>query len=70
MRPEPIAVTLLVTEALEQVGATYLIDGSLASTIHGVVRTTVDTDIVTELSLRQAQPLQPTALVGARPGLG
>ncbi len=56
MLPEPIAVTLQVVDALEQVGATYVIGGSLASTIHGVVRTTLDTDIVADLSLRQAQP--------------
>lgn len=56
MLPEPIAVTLLVTDALEQVGAAYVIGGSLASTIHGVVRTTLDTDIVADLTLQQAQP--------------
>lgn len=56
MLPEPVAVTLQVVDALEQVGATYVIGGSLASTIHGVVRTTLDTDIVAELSLQQAQP--------------
>lgn len=33
MLPEPIAVTLLVIDALEQVGAIYVIGGSLASTI-------------------------------------
>jgi hypothetical protein len=57
MLPEPLAVTLLVTDALEQVGARYVIGGSLASTIHGVVRTTLDTDIVTDLNLQQAGPL-------------
>jgi hypothetical protein len=56
MLPEPIAVTLQVIAALEQVGATYVIGGSLASTIHGVVRTTLDTDIVADLSLPQALP--------------
>ena len=56
MLPEPIAVTLLVIDALDQVGATYVIGGSLASAIHGVVRTTLDTDIVADLSLRQARP--------------
>jgi hypothetical protein len=45
MLPEPIAVTLQVADALEQVGANYVIGGSLASTIHGVVRTTLDTDL-------------------------
>jgi hypothetical protein len=56
MLPEPIAVTLQVVDALEQIGATYVIGGSLASTIHGVVRATLDTDIVAELGLQQAQP--------------
>ena len=56
MLPEPIAVTSQVIDALEQVGAAYVIGGSLASTIHGVVRTTLDTDIVADLTLQQAQP--------------
>ena len=55
MLPEPIAVTLQVVDALEQVGAVYVIGGSLASTIHGVVRTTLDTDIVADLSLSRAR---------------
>jgi hypothetical protein len=54
MLPEPLAVTLQVIDALEQVGARYVIGGSLASTIHGVVRTTLDTDIIAELDLQQA----------------
>jgi hypothetical protein len=56
MLPEPLAVTLQVIDALEQVGARYVIGGSLASTIHGVVRTTLDTDIVADLSPDQARP--------------
>jgi hypothetical protein len=50
MANEQIAVTLLVVDALEQVGARYVVGGSLASAIHGVVRTTLDTDIVAELA--------------------
>jgi len=56
MLPEPIAVTLQVIDALEQVDAAYVIGGSLASTIHGVVRTTLDTDIVADLNLQHARP--------------
>jgi len=56
MLPEPIAVTLQVADALERVGVPYLIGGSLASTIHGVVRATLDADILAELTLHQAQP--------------
>ena len=49
MIPEPIAVTLLVTEAMEKLGVRYFIGGSFASTVHGQVRTTLDTDVVAEL---------------------
>ena len=55
MLPEPLTVTLQVIDALEQVGARYVIGGSLASTIHGVVRTTLDTDIIADLNLQQVQ---------------
>ena len=33
---EPIAVTLLVIDALEALGVPYFIGGSLASAVHGV----------------------------------
>lgn len=57
MASEQITVTLLVVDALERVGAPYVVGGSLASAIHGVVRTTLDTDIVAALTLAQADPL-------------
>jgi hypothetical protein len=34
MLPEPIAVTLLVIDTLEQVGAAYVIGGSLGRPLH------------------------------------
>jgi hypothetical protein len=40
MLPEPIAVTILVTRVFEEHSIPYLIGGSLASTIYGLVRTT------------------------------
>ncbi len=49
MVPEPIAVTLKVTAALEQLGIAYILGGSFASAIHGVVRTTQDSDILAEI---------------------
>lgn len=55
--PEPVLVTLLVTHALETLGVPYLIGGSLASTLHGVVRTTFDTDLVAELRPEHITPL-------------
>jgi hypothetical protein len=55
--PEPIAVTLIVIEALEIIGVPYVIGGSLASTLHGVARATLDSDLVADLQLQHAQPL-------------
>lgn len=49
MPSEPVAVTLLVIEALEALGVPYLIGGSLASAVHGVVRATLDVDLVADL---------------------
>ncbi len=49
MLPEPIVATITVTAVLEKLGVRYLIGGSLASTVHGMVRTTQDSDIVAEL---------------------
>jgi hypothetical protein len=46
---EPIEVTLKVTDVFEKLGIPYLITGSLASTLYGMVRTTQDSDIVVEM---------------------
>jgi hypothetical protein len=46
---EPIEVTFKVTDVLDTLGIPYLIGGSLASTLYGMVRTTQDSDIVTEM---------------------
>jgi hypothetical protein len=47
MQNEPIEVTLRVTGVLEELGVPYVIGGSLASTLHGMIRTTQDSDIIT-----------------------
>jgi len=57
MQSEPVAVTLLVIQAMETLDVPYLIGGSLASAVHGVVRTTLDTDLVADLSPEHAAPL-------------
>jgi hypothetical protein len=49
MQNEPIEVTIKVTNVLEKLGIPYLIGGSLASTLHGMVRTTQDSDIIAEM---------------------
>ena len=57
MLPEPIAVTLEVTDVLEALGIPYVIGGSLASAVHGVVRSTLDADIIADLRMEHAQAL-------------
>lgn len=47
--PESIAATLRVVRLLESLGVRYAIGGSFASSIHGVIRASVDADIVAEL---------------------
>jgi len=46
---EPALVTTKVTRVLEELNVRYLIGGSLASTLYGIVRTTQDSDIVADL---------------------
>lgn len=50
---DPIQITLWVIEALEKAGASYLIGGSLASSIHGIPRATMDVDLVSDLKIQQ-----------------
>ncbi|MBI3922634.1 MAG: hypothetical protein HY318_14525 [Armatimonadetes bacterium] len=54
---EPVAVTLLVIDALETLRVPYLIGGSLASAVHGVLRATHDADLVADLRPQHVEPL-------------
>jgi hypothetical protein len=56
MQNEPVEVTLKVTGVFESLGVPYLIGGSLASALYGMVRTTQDADIVAEMRLGHLQP--------------
>jgi hypothetical protein len=53
---DPIAITLQVTDILEQMAVSYAIGGSLASAVHGVMRATMDADLVADLRLEHVQP--------------
>jgi hypothetical protein len=57
MLTEQIAVTLIVADALEALGVAYAIGGSFASAVHGVMRATMDADLVADLGLEHAGPL-------------
>jgi hypothetical protein len=47
--PEAIAATLRIVRLFESLGVRYVIGGSLASSVHGVLRASVDADVVAEL---------------------
>ena len=51
MLSKPIQVTLKVIKAFERPGIPYLIDGSLASAIHGIVRATCESDAAPYFSI-------------------
>ena len=57
MQGEGARITLLVTCALEQIGIPYAVGGSLASSLHGVMRSTLDVDIVTDMRLEHIPAL-------------
>ena len=57
MLVEPLAITLLVIDAFEQLNIPYLVGGSLASALHGSARSTLDADVVVDLKTEQVQPL-------------
>jgi hypothetical protein len=56
MQFEPIEVTIKVTSVLERLGVPYLIGGSLASTLYGMVRTTQDSDIIADMRPQHIKP--------------
>ncbi len=55
MNDQAIAVTLLVIDTLELLQVQYVIGGSLASAMHGVARTTLDSDLVADLRLEHVE---------------
>lgn len=57
MLPEPIQVTLKVVSAFERLGIPYLVGGSLASAIYGIVRATMDADLVADVKSDHVSPL-------------
>ncbi|RPI91703.1 MAG: hypothetical protein EHM40_14940 [Chloroflexi bacterium] len=57
MQAEVARVTLLVTQAFEQIGVPYAVGGSLASSLHGVMRSTLDVDILADMHLEHIRSL-------------
>jgi hypothetical protein len=55
--PDPLAVALLVADALEALGLRYTIGGSLASSMSGEPRSTLDVDMVVAIEEADIAPL-------------
>lgn len=54
---EPLVVTMRVAAELERLGIEYLVGGSLASSVHGLPRTTQDVDMVARIAGRHVDEL-------------
>lgn len=52
MQGDAIRMTLLVTDVLEGMGISYAVGGSMSSSVHGIMRSTMDVDIVADLQLQ------------------
>jgi hypothetical protein len=57
MHGETSRIALFVAHALERLGILYAVGGSLASSLHGVMRSTLDVDIVADMKPEHVQPL-------------
>lgn len=51
MQGDAARITLLVTQTLERIGIPYAVGGSLASSLHGIMRSTLDVDIVADMKV-------------------
>ena len=61
---EEMAALVAVVETFDALGVPYALGGSLASAVHGVVRATMDADLVADLRPEHAAPLA-RALAGS-----
>ncbi|MCC6127133.1 MAG: hypothetical protein IT426_19400 [Pirellulales bacterium] len=57
MIPDVIVAISPVMDALEMLGAPYYIGGSVASSAHGMVRGTVNADLIADLKFEHVSPL-------------
>ncbi|MFL5732228.1 MAG: hypothetical protein ACJ78Q_03425 [Chloroflexia bacterium] len=54
--PDIVDVITPVVDALEQLGVAYHIGGSVASSVYGTARSTLDADLVADLKPQQVRP--------------
>jgi hypothetical protein len=58
---EVVEVTLAVAGLLDRLGVTWLVGGALASSLHGIPRSTQDVDFVADLCLEHVEALSASA---------
>ncbi|HEY9793197.1 MAG TPA: hypothetical protein V6D22_22545 [Candidatus Obscuribacterales bacterium] len=56
MDETPIEITLKVISILDSLGVRYFIGGSIASSLYGNARSTLDSDVVAELDITHVSP--------------
>ena len=66
--PDPVRVAVAFARLLERLDVSYLVAGSLASSVHGEPRATNDIDIVADLTPEHVRPL--LAALGAEHYVG
>ena len=52
-----LAAITPIVETLEQLGVPYHIGGSVASSVYGILRATIDADLIADLRLEHVRPL-------------
>lgn len=57
MVTDPLQVAFVVADALERCGLRYLVGGSLASSVSGEPRSTLDVDLVVDMTEDDVEPL-------------
>jgi hypothetical protein len=57
MAPDPVELALILARVLERLGIRYCVGGSVASSVYGEVRTTLDVDLVAELRQQHVDDL-------------
>lgn len=55
--PDVVAAITPIAETLDRLGVGHLIGGSVASSVHGVARSTIDIDLVADLGDEHVRPL-------------
>ena len=56
MRPDSIRVALLITDALERLSIAYAVEGSLANSVYGIARSSIEANIIADMRPEHVEP--------------